>query len=134
VAAAPDEVSQCLPPSSQWKRKAEQYLIASGLNFTIIHPGGLIDEAGGSRKLVLGVDDKLLDRNPRNIPRADVAALAVACIGLPGAAKRSFDAICAPPGEGPQDSDWAAVLAQLGDQTCDYSINSQLEAAAATKV
>jgi hypothetical protein len=24
----------------QWKRKAEQYLIASGLNYTIIHPGG----------------------------------------------------------------------------------------------
>lgn len=27
----------------QWKRKAEQYLIASGLTYTIIHPGG---EAG----------------------------------------------------------------------------------------
>ncbi len=24
----------------QWKRKAEQYLIASGLEYTIIHPGG----------------------------------------------------------------------------------------------
>ncbi len=24
----------------QWKRKAEQYLIASGLTYTIIHPGG----------------------------------------------------------------------------------------------
>jgi hypothetical protein len=29
-----------LPPLLQWKRKAEQYLIASGLNYTIIHPGG----------------------------------------------------------------------------------------------
>lgn len=28
-----------------WKRKAEQYLIDSGLEYTIIHPGGLIDEA-----------------------------------------------------------------------------------------
>lgn len=27
-----------------WKRKAEEYLIASGLNYTIIHPGGLGDE------------------------------------------------------------------------------------------
>ena len=26
-----------------WKRKAEEYLIASGLPYTIIHPGGLID-------------------------------------------------------------------------------------------
>lgn len=24
----------------QWKRRAEQYLIASGVNYTIIHPGG----------------------------------------------------------------------------------------------
>jgi uncharacterized protein YbjT (DUF2867 family) len=24
----------------QWKRKAEQYLMASGLKYTIIHPGG----------------------------------------------------------------------------------------------
>jgi hypothetical protein len=27
-----------------WKRKSEEYLIASGLNYTIIHPGGLIDD------------------------------------------------------------------------------------------
>lgn len=27
-----------------WKRKAEEYLIASGLTYTILHPGGLIDE------------------------------------------------------------------------------------------
>jgi uncharacterized protein YbjT (DUF2867 family) len=24
----------------QWKRRAEQYLLASGLTYTIIHPGG----------------------------------------------------------------------------------------------
>lgn len=35
-----------------WKRKAEQYLIASGLDYTIIHPGGLTDEPGGRRELV----------------------------------------------------------------------------------
>jgi hypothetical protein len=120
-----------LPPQrhQQWKRKAEQYLIASGLNYTIIHPGGLIDEAGGSRALVLDVDDKLLERNPRNIPRADVAALAVGCIGLKEAANKSFDVICAPQGEGSASTNWGAVLRQLGFKSCDYSINSQLEAA-----
>ena len=45
-----------------WKRKAEQYLIASGLAYTILHPGGLIDQEGGKRQLVLGVDDQLLQR------------------------------------------------------------------------
>jgi uncharacterized protein YbjT (DUF2867 family) len=29
-----------------WKRKAEEYLIASGLQYTIVHPGGLIDKKG----------------------------------------------------------------------------------------
>lgn len=27
-----------------WKRRAEKYLIDSGLDYTILHPGGLIDE------------------------------------------------------------------------------------------
>ena len=44
----------------QWKRKAEKYLIDSGLTYTIIHPGGLIDEAGGCRELVVGVDDVIV--------------------------------------------------------------------------
>eukprot|EP00878_Enallax_costatus_P037485 GHUV01042346.1.p1 GENE.GHUV01042346.1~~GHUV01042346.1.p1 ORF type:complete len:137 (+),score=46.59 GHUV01042346.1:319-729(+) len=109
----------------QWKRKAEQYLIASGLDYTIIHPGGLIDEAGGLRQLILGIDDKLLERNPRNIPRADVASLAVGCIGLPEAMNKSFDVICAPAGEGSPSSDWSAVLSQL-QGSCDYSLNSQM--------
>jgi uncharacterized protein YbjT (DUF2867 family) len=30
-----------------WKRKAEEYLVDSGLTYTIIHPGGLTDEKGG---------------------------------------------------------------------------------------
>jgi hypothetical protein len=87
---------------------------------------GLIDEAGGQRQLVLDVDDKLLERNPRNIPRADVAALAVACVGLKGALNKSFDAICAPAEEGAQSTDWAAVLGSLTTKTCDYSLNSQM--------
>ena len=32
-----------------WKRKAEEHLIASGLTYTIIHPGGLFDEEVGAR-------------------------------------------------------------------------------------
>lgn len=91
---------------------------------------GLIDDEGGKRKLLLGVDDQLLERNPRNIPRADVAALAVACIGLPAASKKSFDVICAPAEDGAPDENWEAVLGQLGSKTCDYSINSQLATAA----
>lgn len=109
----------------QWKRKAEQYLIASGLNYTIIHPGGLIDEAGGAKQWVLGVDDTLLNHTPRNIPRADVAALAVACIGLPEAARRSFDVVAGPPAAGAAVSNDAKALLAALQGNCDYSINSQ---------
>ncbi|CAB1119693.1 unnamed protein product [Ectocarpus sp. CCAP 1310/34] len=56
-----------------WKRKAEEYLIASGMTYTIIHPGGLLDKEGGKRQLVLDTDDKMLERKSRSIPRADVA-------------------------------------------------------------
>merc|ERR1739845_27270 len=43
-----------------WKRRAEMELIRSGLNYAIIHPGGLIDEKGGERELVVGVNDEIL--------------------------------------------------------------------------
>lgn len=35
-----------------WKRKAEQYLIASGLTYTIIHPGGEGALGGGGMAAV----------------------------------------------------------------------------------
>lgn len=39
--------------------------------------GGLLDKPGGVRQLVLDVDDVLLSRTTRSIPRADVAELCV---------------------------------------------------------
>jgi len=118
----------------QWKRRAEQYLVASGLTYTIIHPGGLVDTEGGKRQLVVGVDDSLLKRTVRNIPRADVAALAVGCVGLKEAQDKSFDVCAEAEGEGQPTTDWAALLASLNGASCDYSINSQTGAAAAAPV
>lgn len=67
----------------------------------------------------------------RSIPRADVAALAVGCLGLAAASNRAFDACAEPEGEGAPSRDWDALLATLGGANCDYSINSQAEPAAA---
>ncbi|KXZ44869.1 hypothetical protein GPECTOR_61g822 [Gonium pectorale] len=108
----------------QWKRKAEQYLIASGLNYTIIHPGGLIDEADGQRELLVGVDDTLLKQTMRSIPRGDVAELSVQCLTLKAADNRSFDVISRKPDEGTPTKDFEALLSGL-QGNCDYSINSQ---------
>ena len=56
-----------------WKRNAEKYLKSSGIPYTVIHPGGLLDKKGGEREIVFGVDDQLLKETVRSIPREDVA-------------------------------------------------------------
>ena len=55
---------------------AEEYLVCSGLGYTILHPGGLLDKEGGKRQLIVGKNDEFLDEkanHPRTVPRADVA-------------------------------------------------------------
>jgi hypothetical protein len=86
---------------------------------------GLIDEKGGAKQLKLGVDDTLLNNNPRNIPREDVASLAVACIGLPAASKRTFDVVAVPVAAGASLDNSAGQLLSSLQGNCDYSINSQ---------
>lgn len=66
-------MSRWISRASLWPRKAEEYLIASGLTYTIVHPGGLLDAPGGKRQLVLGLNDELTKREMRSIPRSDVA-------------------------------------------------------------
>ncbi|KAK9906414.1 hypothetical protein WJX75_001479 [Coccomyxa subellipsoidea] len=109
-----------------WKRKAEEYLINSGaFDYTIIHPGGLIDGEGGKRELILGVDDKLLKNSSRSIPRADVAELTVQCLTLAEARNRSIDVITKLPGDGSPTTDYAALLASL---TADCKYGSVIKA------
>eukprot|EP00195_Chlamydomonas_chlamydogama_P010693 CAMPEP_0202903472 /NCGR_PEP_ID=MMETSP1392-20130828/24607_1 /ASSEMBLY_ACC=CAM_ASM_000868 /TAXON_ID=225041 /ORGANISM="Chlamydomonas chlamydogama, Strain SAG 11-48b" /LENGTH=283 /DNA_ID=CAMNT_0049590669 /DNA_START=36 /DNA_END=887 /DNA_ORIENTATION=+ len=118
-----------------WKRKAEQYLIASGLQYTIIHPGGLLDTPGGERQLLLGVDDALSAPSTtggptyNTVPREDVATLCVlAASGALGqeALNRSFDITSKPPGEGEVTQDWSKLLETLAGANCNYSLNSQM--------
>ena len=47
--------------------------MAAGLPYTIIHPGGLGDQEGGKRELLVGKNDKLTESGYRMVPRADVA-------------------------------------------------------------
>lgn len=88
----------------------------------VCHPGGLIDQQGGEREIVLGVDDTLLKGTVRSIPRADVAALSVACATLPEAKNLSLDAVAKPSGEGKgPTADFAALLKTLGGRTAKYT-------------
>ncbi|MEO0374172.1 MAG: SDR family oxidoreductase [Cyanobacteria bacterium P01_A01_bin.17] len=83
-----------------WKRKAEQYLIDSGIDYTIIRAGGLLDQPGGVRELLVGKDDALLayppEGIPTSIPRADVAEVVVQALLEPPARNKAFDLISKP--------------------------------------
>lgn len=74
-----------------WKRKAEKYLCLSGLQYTIIHPGGLVDTAPSSQELSLDVDDNLMKRETKSISRGDVANLCIAALTESGDRSVSFD-------------------------------------------
>ncbi|GKY93108.1 hypothetical protein MPSEU_000279000 [Mayamaea pseudoterrestris] len=77
-----------------WKRKAERYLVGTGLDYTIIHPGGLVDNIPpGTEEFVIDVDDKLLENKKRSISRADVASLCVAALTVCKGRKVSLDCI-----------------------------------------
>jgi uncharacterized protein YbjT (DUF2867 family) len=56
-----------------WKQQAEQYLIASGLNYTIVRPGGLKNE-DNPNPIVMSGADTLFDGS---IPRQKVAQVCV---------------------------------------------------------
>ena len=105
-----------------WKRKAEKYLIESGLAYTIVHPGGLTNDPGGLRELVAGVDDSQEGTSNRNIPRDDVAAVLVASLEHDDFVRRSFDVRSKPEGEGDPTKDFAHLLGRLGGANCDYSL------------
>jgi hypothetical protein len=46
-----------------------RYLASSGIPYTIVHPGGLIDEPEGERELTVGVNDELLAQSNRQVWR-----------------------------------------------------------------
>lgn len=101
-----------------WKRKAEQYLIDSGIDYTIVRAGGLLDAPGGIRELLVDKDDTMLnnppDGIPTTIPRGDVANLVVQALTEPNARNKAFDTISKPE-EMPDaivTTDFASLFAQ----------------------
>eukprot|EP01025_Chloroclados_australasicus_P011783 TRINITY_DN1522_c0_g1_i1.p1 TRINITY_DN1522_c0_g1~~TRINITY_DN1522_c0_g1_i1.p1 ORF type:complete len:314 (+),score=37.82 TRINITY_DN1522_c0_g1_i1:112-1053(+) len=102
-----------------WKRKAEEYLMKTGLTYTILHPGGLKNEDGGKQEIVLDVDDKLLKREKKSIPRADVAEVCVQSLLLQSAENRAIDLISLPEGEGTATKDFEKLFSEMSEN-CSY--------------
>jgi NAD(P)H-binding len=103
----------------QYKRKAEMYLMnTKRLSYTIVHPSGLTDDAGGEREIIFGVDDTLKG----SIPRQDVAAIMYEAVKRPDVfAGRSFDAVSNK--DGLPTPDLASLMSAL-KENCDYSLGA----------
>ncbi len=69
------------------KADADAALRASGLDYTVVRPGGLTDAPGTG---LVSVGERL-DRG--EIPRADVAALLAAVLVTPNTIGKSFDLV-----------------------------------------
>ncbi|KAL3678444.1 hypothetical protein R1sor_021400 [Riccia sorocarpa] len=95
-----------------WKRKSEKYLSESGIPYTIVRAGGLLDKDGGQRELLLGKDDSLLKTETKSLPRADVAEICVQALLHQEAKNKAFDAASKPEGEGTITTDFKAYFSQ----------------------
>jgi uncharacterized protein YbjT (DUF2867 family) len=98
----------------RFKRQAQVYLIESGLNYTIINPGGLQNEDCGEREVVVSRLDnlfKIYQPGP-SIPRGDVAEVVVQALLSDNAYNKAFDVACKPKGEGHVISDFDALFAE----------------------
>lgn len=90
-----------------WKFQGEEALRNSGVPYTIIRPGGLLNEPAGGKELVFKQGD---DKNFGAIPRADVARLCVAALSIPESRGKTFEVNS---GDGPHTDNWAAQFAEL---------------------
>ncbi|WP_041764708.1 SDR family oxidoreductase [[Leptolyngbya] sp. PCC 7376] len=99
-----------------WKRKAEQYLVDSGIDYTIVRAGGLLNEKGGKRELVVSKNDVLLKNTPdgitTGIPRADVAEVVVQALLEPNARNKAFDVVTKPESQATVTNNFSALFAQ----------------------
>lgn len=90
-----------------WKLKGEDALRASGLDYTIVRPGGLSDDPAREQSLIFDQGDKL---ESGRISRADVAEVCVAALAAPGARNRTFEVVSE---EGPTERDWVSLFGAL---------------------
>ena len=90
----------------QWKFKGEEALRKSGVAYTIVRPGGLVNSAGGEDALVFAQGDTTAGR----ISREDVALICIAALGEPAAIGKTFETYSS---EEPGANDWPAKFAAL---------------------
>ena len=78
-----------------WKKQAEEYLKKSGLNYTIVRPGGLKNEDNNDNIVMCGADTLF----EGSIPRQKVAKVCVESLSQPAAKNRIVEIIAKPDAE-----------------------------------
>jgi uncharacterized protein YbjT (DUF2867 family) len=98
-----------------WKWLGEDYLRDSEMESAILRPGNLNDDPGG----VTGIDLLQIDStaNRRQIPRADVAAVAVRCMESADCKNKTFEMFANL--EGPVEK-WKTTLAGLKEDDVTF--------------
>lgn len=92
-----------------WKRRGEEAVVASGISYTIVRPGGLNDGPGNAQTILFEQGD--VPGRGKVISRADVARVCVAAVQNEEARNKVFE-IYARDGE-PQ-TDFSGEFAALG--------------------
>ena len=87
AAGRPEEWSEAMRPYYEAKAEADRRLEQSGLDYTIVRPGGLTDDHG-TGSVTVGTD---LERG--EIPRDDVAAILLAVLETPGSVGKTFELV-----------------------------------------
>jgi uncharacterized protein YbjT (DUF2867 family) len=88
------------------KFKGENALRASGVPYTIVRPGGLLDEPGGRKAVQFSQGDTTTGR----IPRADVALVCVEALGRRSALRKTVELLS---GDGALPQDFEREFAAL---------------------
>ena len=92
-----------------WRRRVEEDIRASGLDYAIIRVGFLLNRPAGAHAVVVGQD--ALPLAPRNrIARADVAEAFVEAMEHPQAARTTFEIVW---GKGARRESWNSLLDRL---------------------
>lgn len=106
VTKSADHPMPFMRPILAAKFKGENALRASGVPYTIVRPGGLLDEAGGKLAVQMMQGDKEAGR----IPRADVATICIEALGRKSAQGKTFEATS---GKNPWPNNWDKDFAAL---------------------
>ncbi|MEW5313772.1 MAG: hypothetical protein WDW38_005311 [Sanguina aurantia] len=104
-----------------FKRRGEENLRLSGLGYSVIRPGTLVEEPGGYKALVFDQGDRVSE----GISAADVADICLRALHEPSARNKTFD-VCYE-----YDADEAATMYELVARIPDKS-NNYLKSAVAS--